>query len=120
MLWRRSAIWWKWRRRTGKTSGRPRKGVKVSDNPTQPADLVGKRDRAPAKGAEDSEIPTQFLDSTHGGGNKDTLGSGKGKREHLPVVEAKDSGDPSTSLDEDATDTSETLAGKRGRAPDEG
>ena len=53
------------------------KGVKVSGNPTQPADLAGKRERAPAKGVKDSDIPTQFSDSTRGGRNKGTLGSGK-------------------------------------------
>ena len=35
-------------------------------------------------------------------------------------MEAKDSDDPSTSLDEDAMETPETLAGSRERAPAEG
>ena len=83
-------------------------------------DLVGKRGRAPAKGLKDSDIPTQLSDSARGAGNKDTLGSGKGKREQEPLMEVKDSDDPSAFWDEDATDTSETLAGKRERAPVEG
>ena len=96
------------------------KGVKVPDNPTKPVDLVGKRERAPAKEAEDSDNPTQFLDSTRGGGNKDTLGSGKGEREEAPAQEAKDSDDPSRFLDEEAMDTFETLAGTRERTSVEG
>ena len=71
-------------------------------------------------GMTDSDNPTQLSDSTRGGGNKDTLGSGQGKREHAPASEAKASGDPSASLGEGATDASETLAGKRARAPVEG
>ena len=80
----------------------------------------GKREWAPAKGVEDSDIPTHFLGSTRGVDNKGALGSGKGKREQAPVQEAKDSDDPSTTLDGDAMDTSETLAGKRERAGMEG
>ena len=57
---------------------------------------AGKRERAPVKGVKDSDIPTQLLDSTHGGGDKDALGSGQGKREQAPAKEVKDSGDPST------------------------
>ena len=40
------------------------RGVKVSDNSTKPADLVGKRERAPSKGVRVSDIPTQLLGST--------------------------------------------------------
>ena len=104
----------------GKRERAPAKGVKDSDNPTQPLDLVGKRERASAKGVKDSDIPAQFLGSTFGGRNKDILGSGKGKRERAPAQEAKDSDAPSALLDEDPTATSETLAGKRERAPAEG
>ena len=68
----------------------------------------------------DSDIPTQLLDTTSGGGNKDTLRSDKGKCAQAPVKEAKDSDKPSAFLDEDAMDLSETLAGKRERAPAEG
>ena len=89
----------------------------ISDTPMKPVDLFWKRERAPAEGVRGSNNPTQFFDSTRGGGNKDTQGSGKGKREQASVEEAKDSDDPSTSLNEDAMDTSETLAGKRKRAP---
>ena len=89
----------------GERERAPAKGAMVSDNPMKPVDLVGKRGRAPAKGVDDSEVPTLSLDSTHGGGNKDTLGSGKGKRERVSAEEAKDSDDLSTSLDEDAMDT---------------
>ena len=60
------------------------------------------------------------MDLTRGGGNKDTLGSGKGKREQAPEKEVEDSDDPSASLDEDAMETSETLDGTRERAPVEG
>ena len=74
----------------------------------------------PGKKARGSDIPTQFSDSNRGGGNKDTLGSGKGKREKAPAQAAKDSDDLSAFLDEDVMDTSETLAGKRERAPAEG
>ena len=72
---------------------------------------------APATRAKDSDIPTQPSDSTHGGGNKDTLGNGEGRREQASVEGAKGSDDPTTSLADDAMDTSETLAGKRWWAP---
>ena len=98
----------------------PVKEVKASDNPTKPADFVGERERALAKGAMDSDIPAQYLDSTRRGGNEVALGSGEGKREQAPVSEARGSDDPSTSLDDDAMDTSETVAGKRRRTPVEG
>ena len=78
------------------------------------------RARAPAQGVMDSDNPTLVSDSTRGGGNKDALGSGQGKRGQAPASEAEDSDDPSTSWDDDAMDTSETLAGKRERAPVEG
>ena len=74
-----------------------------------------KRERGPAKGVKVSDIPTPLLDSIRGGGNEDTRGSGKGKREQAPAFVAKESEDPSTSLDEDAMDASDTLAGKRER-----
>ena len=96
------------------------RGVKVPNNPTQPTYLVRKRGRAPEKGAKDSDNLTHLLHSTRGGGNKATLGSGKGEREQAPAQEAKDSVDPSTFLGENAMDTSATLAGKRERAPKEG
>ena len=64
-----------------------------------------------------SDTLTHFSGSTRGGGKKGTLGSGEWKREQAHVQEAKDSVDPSTFLDEDAMDTSETLAAKRERAP---
>ena len=73
----------------GKRERAPAKGVKVPEKPMEPGDPAGKRERAPAKGVMDSDIPTQFLDSTRGGGNKDTLGSGKEKREQASVNEAK-------------------------------
>ena len=98
----------------------PVKGVKDSDNPTQPSDLVGKRGRAPAEGVKDSDISTQFSESTRGGGNKDTLGSGKGKHEQAPSEGALVSVFPSTLPGEDAIDTSGTVTGKRERAPAEG
>ena len=60
----------------GKRERAPVRGAKASGNPTKPADLIGKRERAPAKGGKDSDIPTHFSDSTRGGGNEDTLGSG--------------------------------------------
>ena len=91
-------------------------GVKDSDNATPPMDLAGKRERAPAMGAKDSDAPTQFSDSIRGGCNKDALGSGKGKREQAPAKEAKVSDNPPAFLEEDAMDTSETLAGRRERA----
>ena len=64
-------------------------------------------------GVMDSDISTQLLDLTRGSGDKGTLGSRKGKCGQAPASEAKDSDDPSTSLDEDAMETSETLAGTR-------
>ena len=67
----------------------PTEGLKVSDNPIKPVDLEKKRGRAPAEGAKDSDIPTQFLDSARGGGTKDALGSGKGKREQAPSQERR-------------------------------
>ena len=94
--------------------------MKDSDNPTQLLDSVWKRERAPAKGVEDSDILTQFSGSTRGGGKKAALGNGKGKRGQAPAQEAKDSDDLSTLVDEDATDTSEMLAGRRERAPVDG
>ena len=83
----------------GRRERAPVKGVKDSDNPTQPLDLVEKRERAPAEGEKDSP---------RGGGNKDPLSSGKGKREQAPEEEAKDSDNPFTFLDADATDTRDT------------
>ena len=76
------------------------------------ADLGGKRERAPARGVKDSDIPTQFSDSTRGGGNKDTPGSGEEKREQAPVEEVKVSDNPSVFLDEGAMDSSETLGAR--------
>ena len=63
----------------GKRGRAPARGVKVSDNPNKPVDLVGNREWAPAEGMKASEILAQQLDSTRGGGHKDTPGSGKGK-----------------------------------------
>ena len=57
------------------------------------------------------------FDSARGGGTKAALGSGKGKREQASAKEAEVSDMPSAFLDEDAMDTSETVAGIRGRAP---
>ena len=59
----------------------PAKGAKASRNSMRPVDLAGNRERTPAKGVRLSDISTQLLDSSRGGGNKDTLGSGKGTRE---------------------------------------
>ena len=98
----------------------PAEGAKDSDNPTQTLDLNGERERASAKGVKDSDILTQLLDSTHGGGDKDALGSGKGEREQAPTKGATVSDNPYAFWGEDAMDTSETLTGKRGRAPAEG
>ena len=53
--------------------------------PSSPRILVGNDERAPAKDVTDSDIPPQFLGSTRGGGNKDALGCGKGKRKQAPV-----------------------------------
>ena len=99
----------------GRRERAPVKGAKASVKPTKPADLDRKRGRAPAKGVTNS-----LSDSIRGGGNKGALGSGQERREQAPASEAKDSDDPSTSLDEDAIDASETSAGKRERAPAEG
>ena len=73
--------------------------MKVSDNSAKPVDSVRKRGGVPEIGAKESDFPTQLLASTLGCRNKDTLGSGKGEREQAPAGEAKDSDDPSTSLD---------------------
>ena len=108
------------KRDDGQRERAPARGAEVSEKPMKTADLNGTRDRAPAKRVMDSDNSTQLLDSTHGGGNKGALGSGKGKRGQAPVLEARDSDDPSTSLGGDAMDSSETLAGKRERAPLEG
>ena len=89
----------------------PVRGLKVRCNPMEPVDLVGIRERAPAKGVNVSDIPTLLLDSTSGGGNKGTLGSGKGKREQAPAQEARVSDDLSALLDEDAMYIPETSAG---------
>ena len=88
------------------------KVAKVSDTSMKPADSDGKRERAPAKGVIGSDNPTQLSDSTRGGGNKATLGSGRGTRDQAPASEAKGSDDPSASLDVDAMDTPETSAGR--------
>ena len=93
------------------------RGVKDSDNPIRPPDLVAIRERAPAKGAKDSDIPTQFSGSVRGGGNQDALGSGIGEREQAPAKGVEDSGAPSAFLGEDSTDAAATLAGTRERAP---
>ena len=78
----------------GNAIGRPCRGWDPRIIPRSPRILVGNDERAPAKDVKYSDIPTQLLDSTRGGGNKDALGSGKGKRKQAPVQEAKDSGDP--------------------------
>ena len=74
----------------------PAKGVKASGNPTQLPDLVGKHERAPTKGVVGSDNRVQLLDSTRGGGDGDTPGSGKRKRVRAPGKGAKVSDNPST------------------------
>ena len=80
----------------GDASGRPRKGAKVPDN------------------------PTQLLDSIRVVLSKGALGGGKGKGGQAAAMGAEASDNPITCLDDDAMDTSETLAGKGERAPVEG
>ena len=72
-----------------------------------------------------SDIPTQFSDVTCGGVRQGPLSAGVEKREQAPARGAEVAGNPSTlfdtSLGGGATDTAETLTGKRERAPvDEG
>ena len=101
----------------GKRERAPVKGAKVSDKPMRSVDPDGKPKRRPVKGVMGSGNPTLSSYSTRGGGNKDTLGTGTGEGDQAPALEAKGSGDPSTSLGGSAMDTSETLAGTRERAP---
>ena len=115
---------------SGKTqSGGKRKrararGVKVSDIPAGYLDTTsvdGTRERAAAWGVEDLGSPAQISDMTYVGLKQDSLNVGKGKREKAPVEVAEVSENLSTqlgtSLGGEAMDTSETLTGKRGRAP---
>ena len=118
---------------SGKRERAPAKGVKDSDNPTRFWDSTrgggykdtlgsgkGEREPAPVRAAKASDVPTQFLDSTRAGGNKGALGSGEGECERAPAQEAKNSDDPSAFSYWDLMETSETSAGRRGRAPVEG
>ena len=70
---------------------------------------------------QDSDIPAPSSGKTHGGVVEDTLGIGGKKRKRAPAKRVMGSDNPSQLLGtrggSDAMDASETVTGKRGRAP---